>query len=143
VSSCEAFWVKCSRAARKVAVFENVFKQETKLWLCDDHATQFSDVDFRLKMLDGALDSLGALHRGGMKMPIQKLLTHPAQLALTAHQATCERCAAVRDWIVREQTNNRIVDQEGINRVGRYVIEHCCEEGERLNYEVGLAMQGG
>ena len=102
MSACEAFWVKCERTARKVAIFENVFKAEQRLWLCDDHTVQFADLDFRKQLLDRALDSVGAL----------------------------------------QQQEQRIVDQAGIDRVGRYVIEHCCEVGVRLNYEVGVAMQG-
>ncbi len=142
MSACEAFWVKCERVARKVAVFENVFKAEQRLWLCDDHAVRFADLDFRKQLLDRALDSVGALQRSGMKLPLKELHKHPAQIALTGHQEICERCRAVRDWVVLQQQTNRIVDQAGIDRVGRYVIEYCCEVGVRLNYEVGLAMQG-
>lgn len=142
MSACEAFWVKCPRSARKVAIFENVFKHEQKLWLCDDHAIQFQDPDFRKQLLDRALDSIGALQRGGMRISPQSLLKHPAQLALTAHQDECAQCAAARDWVVLQQIERRIVDQAGIDRVGRYIIDHCCEVGVQLNYEVGLAMRG-
>ena len=57
MSRCEAWWVRCERTARKVAVFENHFKEETRLWLCDDHIVEFADPEFRHKALDRALDT--------------------------------------------------------------------------------------
>ncbi len=124
-------------------MFENVLKQQQKLWLCDDHLEQFKDEDFRRQLLDRTLESLGALHKAGFRLSPQDLLNSPEQLALTAHQETCDRCRAVRDWVIDQQLTKRVVDKAGIDRVGRYVTEHCCEIGLRLNYEVGVAMQGG
>ena len=142
MSRCEAFWVRCERRAHKVAVFENVFKEEQRLRLCDEHATQFSELDFRKQLIDRALDTLGALQASGMKRSVTEMHQHPAQLALIEHQATCERCAAVRDWITVQTQHGRVVDQSDVDRIGHYVIEHSCEEGVELNYQVGLAMRG-
>jgi len=143
VSACEAFWVKCPRSARKVAIFENVFKREQKLWLCDDHAVEFADEDTRQRLLNRALETLHVMRTaGGMRLTAQELDQHPAQLALLEHQVGCSRCANVRDWIVREQIGGRVRGQADIHRIGEYVVAHCCPVGVQLNYEVGVAMQG-
>jgi len=134
----------CERTARKVAVFENHFKEETRLWLCDDHMVEFADPEFRRKALDRTLDTLGVLSDSGrLKVPIKTMHGHPAQVALFKHQEECDACQRVREWITAEAHHGRINNQADIDRVGRYVIEHACPIGVELNHAVGMAMQGG
>ena len=60
--------------------------------------------------------------------------------ALGAHQAVCADCAAVRRWTLTEIAAGRVQTIEDRNAVGRYTIEHACEDGQHLYQAVGRAM---
>jgi hypothetical protein len=143
MSACSAWWVKCERSARKVVEFDNVFGERARVMFCDDHSWEFMEPAFRQKVLDQALDALAALQTTGlMKSSMRSLHNHPAQRALVEHQRSCDRCRRVRDWIALESVEGRLRSEADVDRVGRYVMAHCCSEGLELNHAVGMAMAG-
>lgn len=140
VHRCE-FPTGCSVThGTKLIEVTNSLEQRVRYWCCKAHIAVMRDhpeiVQEILKKARQAWDVTESV-----RTP-EEMVSHPAQVALVHHQEICDTCRAVRDWTSAEAQAKRIRGQEDITRVGQYIMDHCCPEGVRLNYQVGLVMKG-
>jgi hypothetical protein len=115
--------------------FENTFGETVRYGFCDEHAKPEARI--------GRVAELtAAWQRTGSVVTAEQLRTHPANLALEAHLEGCQPCREARTWVIQEGMAGRIGGPEDHERIGLYLIEHCCPEGVLLNGEVGKVMAG-